>query len=109
LGVEENLSRSLRILSLDISPNPFRGETTIRLQLPYDRYRATDGRFWVLIYDAAGRLIKDFGYFKPDASHPVLITWDGRDISGKRVSNGVYFLKFQAGDYSATEKLLLIK
>jgi flagellar hook assembly protein FlgD len=37
------------------------------------------------------------------------IIWDGRDTAGKKVSSGVYFLRFEAEVYSATKKLLLIR
>jgi hypothetical protein len=37
------------------------------------------------------------------------ITWDGRDHLGRSLSNGVYFCRFAAGDYRATEKLVLQK
>jgi len=36
-----------------------------------------------------------------------LVTWDGRDVRGKLLANGVYFLKLTAGDYRQTEKLVM--
>ena len=36
-----------------------------------------------------------------------VITWDGRDAHGRGLANGVYFLKFTAGDYRQTEKLVM--
>jgi flagellar hook assembly protein FlgD len=35
------------------------------------------------------------------------VTWNGTDAHGRTLANGVYFLKFQAGDYRQTEKLVL--
>ena len=35
------------------------------------------------------------------------VTWDGRDHLGRSLANGVYFCRFAAGDYHATEKLVL--
>ena len=35
------------------------------------------------------------------------VTWDGCDHLGRSLANGVYFCRFAAGDYHATEKLVL--
>ncbi|UCG31493.1 MAG: T9SS type A sorting domain-containing protein [candidate division WOR-3 bacterium] len=35
--------------------------------------------------------------------------WNGTDDTNRKLPSGVYFLKFTAGDYTATQKLLLIR
>ncbi|RKX68937.1 hypothetical protein DRP53_09655 [candidate division WOR-3 bacterium] len=62
------------------------------------------GEVSLRIYDATGRLVKEF--IPPTAS--TALTWDGRDESGRKVRSGVYFLRFEAGEYRATEKLLFL-
>jgi len=87
---------------LQISPNPFRHKTDIRFQW----VDASD--YELKIYDATGRLVKDFS----PVANAVLrtqISWDGTDQANRKLSSGIYFLKLQARDYSATEKLLLIR
>jgi len=37
------------------------------------------------------------------------IIWDGTDMSGSRVSSGIYFYKMKAGDLAIARKMLLIK
>ncbi|MCK4251845.1 T9SS type A sorting domain-containing protein [candidate division WOR-3 bacterium] len=83
-------------------PNPFSSETAIRYALPI----STGAK--LVIYDVSGRLVKvlvdgriEAGYYE--------VSWDGRDESKRDVTSGVYFLKFKAGDYSATEKLILMR
>jgi hypothetical protein len=35
------------------------------------------------------------------------INWNGTDDRGRELARGVYFCRFKAGDYHATEKLVL--
>jgi hypothetical protein len=35
------------------------------------------------------------------------VTWNGTDDRGRELAHGVYFCRFTAGDYRATEKLVL--
>jgi len=37
------------------------------------------------------------------------IAWDGDDSNGHKVSTGLYFYRFQAGDFVKTKKILLLK
>lgn len=92
------------VFSLSVYPNPFIETTNIRYQI------AAEGKETSLkIFDASGRLVKDFSLSTSYSLLPTEISWDGRDDQHSRLSSGVYFLKLQAGDYSTTEKLLLIR
>ncbi|HIA68012.1 TPA: T9SS type A sorting domain-containing protein [Candidatus Poribacteria bacterium] len=35
--------------------------------------------------------------------------WDGRNNFGEQVASGVYFYRLQAGDYSQTRKMVILK
>jgi len=35
--------------------------------------------------------------------------WDGKDNSGEKAASGVYFYTLQAGDFSATRKMVIMK
>ncbi|UCG91550.1 MAG: hypothetical protein JSV97_10785, partial [candidate division WOR-3 bacterium] len=63
----------------------------------------------LMIYDITGRLVKNYSVSSLYSLVPSVITWDGRDNSGKSVPNGVYFIKFKAGDYTEIRKLLLLR
>jgi predicted nucleotidyltransferase len=84
-------------------PNPFNPNTTIRYDLP------ESAPVSLRIYDVAGRLVKTLrgGGVEPPGFHKVV--WSGRDNAGQRVASGVYFYRLDAGEYSETKKMVLIK
>jgi len=61
------------------------------------------------IYDAAGRLVKDFSLPSAYSLLPTEVSWNGVDNAGQKLPCGVYFLEFQVGDYKETRKLLLVR
>ncbi|HSG27316.1 MAG TPA: FlgD immunoglobulin-like domain containing protein [Candidatus Krumholzibacterium sp.] len=89
-------------ISVDISPNPSTGESTISFSIP----RVT--RLDIRIYDAAGRLVRtlaDGTSFQGTRS----FVWDGRNDRGAPVARGVYFIRGRAGKQRIAAKLLLIR
>jgi hypothetical protein len=90
-----------RVFSLDrAAPNPFGGATTIRYAIP----RMTPAK--LSVYSATGALVRKLreGTLKPGYYSA---TWDGRDGSGRLLASGIYLYRLQAGNYSATGKVLL--
>jgi hypothetical protein len=83
-------------------PNPFNPVTKIEFGL------ATPAAVSLRIYDAAGRLVRVLAN-GPLASGRYAKIWDGRDGSGGSVSSGVYFYRLDAGSYSQTRKMVLLK
>ncbi|MGB3478637.1 MAG: T9SS type A sorting domain-containing protein [bacterium] len=107
LGIEETARRSmLSALRLQVYPNPFRQKIQIRYMMQDTECRIQN--FSLKIYDVDGKLIKILVNQQQEAGYYVE-TWDGRDKNNKKVSNGIYFLRFEATDYSETRKLLLIR
>ena len=115
-GIEEDALYSTRdgLPLLQVQPNPFTKKTEIRYRIPDNGYQITDNSVVDLdIYDASGRLVRQFDHKTIGLSD--YITWDGKDNAGERVCGGIYFLRLvvtpvrEAGNYSTTEKLLLIK
>ena len=88
-------------------PNPFNPETWI----PYQLAKAADVS--VKIYDVSGRLVRTISVgFKPVGyylTREQAAYWDGRNTVGEPVSSGVYFLQFAAGDFSATQRIVVLK
>jgi|GEM_PF-466656 hypothetical protein len=78
-------------------PNPFNSVTIIKYDL------AVDGFTKVSVFDILGRLIASIvnGY-QPAGSYEV--AWDAANLS-----TGVYFLKIATVDYTASQKLVLMK
>ena len=88
-------------------PNPFNPETWI----PYQLVQATDVQ--ITIYDIKGAVVRqlDLGHQTAGfyTARSKAAYWDGRNASGEVVASGVYFYQFQAGDYSATRRMVIVK
>ncbi|MGD9379557.1 MAG: T9SS type A sorting domain-containing protein [candidate division WOR-3 bacterium] len=93
---------------VDVSPNPFRNSTDIRYQITDDGCRTTDSRVLIRIFDASGRLVKDLSQLSV-ISHQSSVKWDGTDSNNARLSNGLYFLWLEVGEYTKMKKLLMIR
>ncbi len=90
-------------------PNPFTKMTTIKFQAPTLNQVQGKSQITLKIYDASGRVVKDFSLPTVYCLVPTTITWDGTDDGGKKVAGGVYFCRLVVGDYSAIKKLSLVR
>ena len=104
----ENANRSVsETRLLPNYPNPFNPETWI----PYQLAKAADVS--VTIYDVGGRLVRTVSVgFKPVGYYLTrerAAYWDGRNEAGEPVSSGVYFLQFVAGDFTTTQRVVIVK
>ena len=88
-------------------PNPFNPETWIPYQL------AEGADVTLFIHDTGGRLVRQIplgfnpaGYYltRSEAAY-----WDGQNQNGEQVSSGVYFLRFVAGRFSASRRVVVVK
>ena len=71
------------------------------------------------VYSSEGKLVREINLgLKPAGNYQTTeraIYWDGRNANGESVSSGVYFyrlqahLRSQAGDYSQTRKMVILK
>lgn len=104
-GIEEHEPIQTVFTNLQISPNPFSDKVDITFKISDSRLQIDEFSF--KIYDAAGRLVKEFGHTANQQFNQVI--WAGDDKYANKVPSGVYFLKLVTGDYSAIEKLLLIR
>ena len=92
---------------LNVRPNPFISSTTIHL-LGEQEHKGI-GAQEIKIYNLSGRLVKQFRLPTAYSLLPTVVKWDGRDNDGRRLPGGVYFLRFKAGEYTLSSKLLLIR
>jgi hypothetical protein len=84
------------------SPNPFNPTTAIRFSL------ASRENVTVAVYDLSGRLVRTLLKGARETGNHV-VTWDGRDNAGTNVASGVYFYRLDAGKFSDTKKMVLLK
>lgn len=84
------------------APNPFNPQTRIDYDIP----KATNVRLEV--YNVLGQHVNTLvDGFQEAGSKSVI--WNGRDNSGASVSSGVYFYRIEAGDFSMTRKMMMLK
>jgi hypothetical protein len=83
-------------------PNPYNLETQIGYQLPQA------GKVTLTVYNVSGQLVRTLiNEQMPAGYHSVV--WDGRTDNGMQVSSGIYFYKIQAGKFTQTRKMVLLK
>ena len=112
-GVEPNgkqfvtLGQIKRNQLLQNFPNPFNPETWIPFRL------ANESDVTIRIYTSSGKLARFISLGKMSAgdysSQSQAIHWDGRNDNGEAVSSGVYLYTINAGNFSATRKMLIRK
>jgi hypothetical protein len=78
-------------------PNPFNPVTKISFDIP------TASNVSLTVYDSKGKEVKIYYYGKlPAGSYSEF-------FDGTQISSGVYFYRIHAGDFSQTNKMILIK
>jgi flagellar hook assembly protein FlgD len=83
-------------------PNPFNSTTTIRYDLPQSM------KVKISIYNVLGGTVKILkNNFQWSGTHSV--QWNGKDENGHSLSSGIYFCGIQAGEFSQSIKLILLK
>ncbi|MCK4353304.1 T9SS type A sorting domain-containing protein [candidate division WOR-3 bacterium] len=98
-GVYEQKSKFKFSLSQNY-PNPFTSVTSIQYAVSSSKDKS---HISLKIYDVTGRLVNTLvdGEKEPGC---YTITWDAKEFL-----SGIYFVKFSAGDYTSTKKLILMK
>lgn len=83
-------------------PNPFNSFAVIRYSL------SKPTRTTLKIHDMSGRVVKTLvndlqnsGYYR--------VRWNLKDDRERKIANGVYFYRIEAGNFIATKKMLLIR
>jgi hypothetical protein len=85
-----------------VTPNPATSATLLRYALPGPSLVS------LKVYDISGRLIRELDRGERSAGvHPV--RWDGRNGAGLLVPGGVYFYRLEAGGYTRTRSVVLLR
>jgi Secretion system C-terminal sorting domain len=96
---EEDIPQEFSMLKQNF-PNPFKANTSISFNINTNLLQ--DAK--VSIYNIRGQQIKTI---EVDNNS---VLWDGRDLNGKEVSNGIYFYKLKSkGTESKPKKMILLK
>lgn len=93
---------ALKHLSMISSPNPFNPSTTICISMP------AAGNVRLAVYSADGRFVREIARntFSPGVHSFV---WAGDDVSGGKVSAGLYMVRLTVGKRVMTIKTVLAK
>ena len=126
VGVEEEENKEYRMSNVEFRlfqnhPNPFFHSTTIRYSLPAVRGQGSGVSeerkipVRLVIYDLTGRLVESLVDEKQEPGI-YQVQWDGRSSAsgGLPVRSGIYFYRLQArfgqaGDFTTTKKLILLR
>jgi hypothetical protein len=84
-----------------IYPNPFSGNISTNIDVRVKENETSN----LSIYNLKGQLVKSDKLLAGDHT----VVWNGLDNSGKRCSNGIYFVQMKSATYSKTSKVLLMK
>ncbi|MDH5683593.1 MAG: T9SS type A sorting domain-containing protein [candidate division WOR-3 bacterium] len=94
VGIEEELTPAGPIPQTIVAPNPFRTQTLIKFANPQKKTVTLN------IYNATGSRVKTLTAKNEE------IIWHGRDDAGKKLADGIYFLKIEGGKENI-EKLII--
>jgi len=83
-------------------PNPFNPETTISYSVKGTQPIVVE------IYNTKGQKVKTL-VNEAKATGNYNVKWNGTDENNQKVSSGVYFFKMNAGKYSSSKKMILMK
>ncbi len=85
-----------------VSPNPFSEAAVISYSAP------TAASVSIDVYDVNGRLVQTVFSGQVEAGTHQAV-WNGTDSAGSRVARGIYFCRMHAGEFSATEKIVMLR
>ena len=98
---EKSLPNSCRLYQN--YPNPFNPATTIKYIIPETPYMASLPNVTLKVYDIVGRKIATLvNDIKPAGVHSV-------QFDGSNLPSGIYFYRIQAGEFSLSKKMILMK
>jgi hypothetical protein len=82
-------------------PNPFNSATKIEFALP------EQDKVQISIFDMLGREVWRTEEYRQTGAYSVV--WNGTNRSGQAVGNGIYFVRIFSENFSATQKVTLMK
>jgi len=102
--VDVNLKETVLPREFSLSenyPNPFNPSTSFDLSLP------VASEYAIHIYNVTGQQVRTYRGRLEAGVHR--ITWDGRNGQGTAVASGAYFYRVEAGSFTDTRRMMLLK
>ncbi len=84
------------------SPNPFNPSTRIQFELP------KAGHIKLTVFNVLGQTVKTLTDEKLTAGKHSVI-FDGIDVNGSKIASGIYFYRLEAGEFTQSKKMILLK
>jgi len=78
----------------------------VKISFEFDK---TYNEYEVSIYSLDGRLVKSYKKQSSEGFVNGVIGWDGKDMDGKMVRNGVYVYRIKVGENVYTGTIVLVK
>jgi hypothetical protein len=110
LGAVESMGENTAVSDIHVSdndpirnyPNPFKGSTTISVNIPQTGYMKID------IYDMTGRNLSTLAEgFREKGVHT--IEWFAKDENNHQLPGGIYFARIRTGNIISNTKMLLLQ
>jgi hypothetical protein len=102
VGIGEDPAPALAFALHRALPNPALGSTVLGFDLP----RACTAH--MVVYDAAGRAVRTLVHGVLPAGQ-YRQAWDGNRDSGRTAGAGVYFVRLEAEEFSARQRIVLLR
>jgi hypothetical protein len=83
-------------------PNPFNPTTSIRFTVP------TTDRVRISVYNLLGQQVAQLMDLQMQPGN-YEVNWNGRNSAGTQVASGIYLYRLEAGEFSLTKKMTLIR
>ncbi|MEO0215968.1 MAG: T9SS type A sorting domain-containing protein, partial [candidate division WOR-3 bacterium] len=105
-------------LRLEVFPNPFKNHCVIKFQIPKHNdqinfntqipnnfaFRNPQSEISLSIYDASGRMVKQFNHLTIQPFNQII--WSGDDNSIHPLPSGVYFINLKIPDGALVKKVM---
>ena len=87
------------------APNPFNPSTTISYSIPEGQ---SEVAVKLTVFNLRGQLVKTLVQSHQTAGQ-YRVQWDGINENSQRVTSGVYLYRLQAGNFTQTRKMVILK
>jgi hypothetical protein len=106
VGIGANVPRQFELFQN--YPNPFNPKTTIQFKVAAASGDGSSLPVKLEVFNILGQSVKTLlDERRTPGSYRV--EWDGTDVSGNRVSSGIYLYRLSSEKFSVTKKMLLLK